>query len=241
MKWNTSLAAATAALLVIATARAGAQEGRRTDQANTIVVYGTGQSAAAPDTAYVSVGVVTQAKSAKDAAAENAKLTTRVIAAVKRTGLTDKDLQTNNYSVQPRYEARPNREPVITGYEVRNNVQAKIKKLTIIGDVIDAAMEAGANNVSGPSFTLDNRAEAEASALTDAVAEARRKAQTLAKAMGVGLGDVLQVHEGFSSRPMPVMQESMAMGRMAKADFATPIQTGELTVTANVTIVYRIR
>ena len=220
--------------------RAEAQDENLRRMANTLTVTGSGESNTAPDIAYVSVGVVTTGKKAQDAAQANAAATTKVVDALRRIGIAEKDVQTSGYSVNPNYEPQPraNEGPRIIGYMVSNNVRATVRKTADVGKVIDAALEAGANNVHGVSFGLDARDKAEGEALTAAVTEARRKADTLARAAGVRITGVVQLQEGAVYRPMPMMET--AMFRAGARDAATPISPGELTVSANVTVVYAI-
>jgi uncharacterized protein YggE len=207
-------------------------------ESNTLSVSGSGDAKANPDVAYVTLGVVAQGKRAQEAAKANAASTQKVMEALKTMGIADKDIQTANYSVQPLYENRPNREPVIVGYQVSNQVQATIRKLDTVGSLIDAALDAGANNVQGVSFGLEARAKPESEALQEAVKDARRKADVLAKAAGVRIIGVLRIQEGASFRPVPMAE--MAVLRAGVGGAPTPISPGELTVHANVTIVYTI-
>lgn len=224
----------------ITSVRAGSQEPPDRRQANTLSVTGTGESMAAPDIAYVTVGVVTTGSKAQDAAQANSAATTKVTAALKRLGIADKDIQTSDYAVMPQYDQQPRREgPRIIGYQVSNNVRATIRKLDNIGKAIDAALDAGANNVHGVAFGLDKREQAESEALSNAVKTARRKADTLAAAAGVRITGVQQVQEGVIYRPMPMMESAMFRAGGAR-DVPTPISPGELTITANVTVVYSI-
>jgi uncharacterized protein YggE len=202
----------------------------------TLTVSGSGEVKARPDAAYVTVGVINQGKRAQEASQANAAATEKVMAALKQQGIAEKDLQTSNYGVQPIYENRPGREPLITGYQVSNQVRAIVRDLSKVGSVIDAALDAGANNIQGVYFGLENHAEAQAGALTEAVRDARRKAETLAKAADVKLAGIRQIQEGGFVRPVPLMAETPMMGRAA----ATPIAPGELTVSASVTIVFAI-
>ena len=218
--------------------RAYAQEPPDRRLAHTITVTGTGEAESAPDIAFVTVGVVTTGARAQDAAQANAALTTKVMDALKRLAIAEKDLQTSGYSVSPQYEQnpQPRREgPRIIGYHVSNNVQAKVRNLANVGKVIDAALEAGANNVHGVSFGLDAREKAESDALANAVTEARRKAEVLARAAGLRVTGVVQIQEGAGYRPMPVMETAMFRGG---APAQTPISPGELTISANVTVVF---
>jgi uncharacterized protein len=218
------------------TALAQAPDNAASRERNTLVVRGDGEVMAKPDVAYATVGVITEGKRAQDAAQANTALTQRIIDALRKQGIAEKDTQTSNYSVQPRYENRPNREPVIVGYQVSNQVRATVRDLVKVGAVIDAALEAGANNVYGVTFGLQERERYTSDALTAAVQEARRKAETLARAAGVRLLGVVQIQEGGSVR-VPMLQDRM---EFAARGAATPIVPGELTVNASVTVIYNI-
>jgi uncharacterized protein len=215
---------------------AAAQDNAANRERNTLIVRGQGEVSARPDVAYTTVGVITEGKRAQDASQANAAGTQRVMEALRKQGIAEKDIQTSNYSVQPRYENRPNREPVIVGYQVSNQVRATVRDLTKVGPVIDAALEAGANNIYGVSFGLQDRARFTADALTEAVQEARRKADTLARAAGVRILGIAQIQEGTTAR-LPIVQEQMEFAARAAA---TPISPGELTVNAAVTITFNI-
>jgi len=241
MKFTRSAAAMVFIALTESAIPAQAQEQADRRLANTITVTGIGETESAPDIAFVTVGVVTTGARAQDAAQANAAATTKVMTALKQLGIAEKDLQTSGYSVNPQYEQnpQPRREgPRIIGYNVSNNVRATIRNLANIGKAIDASLEAGANNVHGVSFGLDAREKAESEALTNAVTEARRKADILARAAGVRITGVVQVHEGAVYRPQPMMMETAMFRRGAAAE--TPISPGELTISANVTVIYSI-
>jgi hypothetical protein len=220
----------------MAATAAGAQDDANRRDRNTLIVRGEGEVKAKPDVAYATLGVITEGKRAQEAAAANAALTQKVMDAVRRQGVAEKDMQTSNFSVQPRYENRPNREPVIVGYQVSNQVRVTVRDLNKVGQVIDTGLDAGANNIYGLNFALEERARYTTDALTGAVREARRKAETLAAAAGVRLQGIVQLVEDGAAR-VPILQDRMEMS-MARA--ATPVAPGEITVTASVTVVYAI-
>lgn len=211
-------------------------QARPRDDRKTLSVTGTGESQSRPDLAYVTVGVSTEARTAQEAAQQNAEATAKVVSALRERGIAERDIQTSNYSVQPRYDNRPGSEPTIVGYVVNNMVRATIRKLEQVGAAIDTALSAGANNVQGVSFGLDDSDAAEDAALRDAVRDARRRAEVLATAAGVRLQGVRRIEEQSDARPMPRMMEA----RMAMAGAATPISPGELTVRATVSVVFDI-
>jgi uncharacterized protein len=197
----------------------------------TLSVLGTGEVTTTPDTAKVSAGVTTQAPSAADAIAANADEMSKVIAALKRAGVAGKDLQTEFVSVNPRYD---DNGQAIVGYSASNSVSAVVRELSNVGDVIDAAVAAGANNVSGPSLARDDQDELYRDALEAAVANARQKATALAQAAGVSLGKIRSLNESPQSAG-PVMFDALAA-----REAATPVEPGTAEITAAVSVVFAI-
>jgi hypothetical protein len=202
-----------------------------------IVATGTGTAKANPDVAYVSLGVITSGKRAQDASQANAATADKIMAALKKSGVAEKDIQTSNYSIQPVYRNNDFSKG-IEGYQVSNVVRATVRKLASLGNVIDAGLDAGANNVQGVSFGLEERDAAEDKALDAAVREARRRADVMAKAAGQRILGVLEISTAYEGRPVPLMAGFRGEAAMAKV--ATPISPGELDVTATVTVVYTI-
>jgi uncharacterized protein YggE len=197
----------------------------------TLSVLGTGVVTTIPDTGRVSAGVTTQAASASDAIAGNADATSKVIDALKQAGVASKDLQTEFVAVNPRYD---DNGQAIVGYSASNSVSAVVRELSKVGDVIDAAVAAGANNVSGPSLARDDQDELYRDALKAAVANARQKATALAQAAGVSLGKIRSLSESSQSVG-PVMFDALA-ARQA----TTPIEPGTAEITATVGVVFAI-
>ncbi|MHB9036282.1 MAG: SIMPL domain-containing protein [Armatimonadota bacterium] len=226
----------TIALLVIALLSTAATSGRAADSdASTgITVTGTGEVKAQPDIAYLTFGISTQADDAAKAAKENSANTNAVIVAISKAGIPKSDIETTNYSVSPitDYKKSP---PVVVGYTVFNQIRVTVRSLNAIGSLIDAGVNAGANNVQGVNFSVEDDTALHQQALVNAIKQARAKAQAMAEAAGVKLGKLVAMSEtgGYSPRPM-------LMG-VAKAEGApTPIIPGELTETASVTVVYAI-
>lgn len=207
-----------------------------------LTVTGQGEVKNKPDKADITIGVVTENKSSQVAVKANAEASQRAQNAIKQKGVAEKDIQTINYSVQPIMvyptPQNPNRKPEITGYRVYNQVRVTVRDLPKMGDILDAATEAGSNTIEGISFGLQDSQGSEDAALEKAVRDAKRKADRIAMAAGARIVGVYEINEGTNVRPMPMM---MARAGFGGADAATtPIQAGELTITANVTIVYEI-
>jgi uncharacterized protein len=205
-------------------------------------VSGTGEARVAPDEATVRLGVVTQAPTARAAQEEANRTAGAVLEAVRKLGIQAEDIQTSGLSLSPLYsQGRPGAEeqaPRITGYQANNTVTIRVEDLAKVGPVIDAGLGAGANNLEGVAFGLRNDEAARAAALTDAVREARAKAEALAKALKVQLVGILEVAEGGVSISPPPYPK----GRFAVAELSvdTPVSAGQVGVEASVTIRYRI-
>jgi uncharacterized protein YggE len=226
-----TLAAAAAALVAVAAfAGIGRPEAARGDVASpdTVTTTGHGVVTVVPDEASVSAGVHTQAETAAAALAQNAKLMNAVIAALKAAG--GSNLQTQQVSLYPQTNDRNQ----VTGYVADNSVSAEAK-IAGAGALIDAAVAAGANNVSGPTLDVSDRDARYRDALGKAVDDARAKAAALAGAGGFGVGPVSSVTEQTAAAPAPVY-EAVAAGKSV----ATPIEPGTQDVTADVTVTFRI-
>jgi uncharacterized protein len=222
---------AAAVIAVAAFAGIGRPDAARGETASpdTVTTLGHGVITVAPDQATVTAGVHTQAASASAALAQNAKLMNAVVAALKAAG--GEELQTQQVSLYPQTSPQGD----VTAYAADNSVSAKTK-IAGAGALIDAAVGAGANTVSGPSLDVSDRDARYRDALGKAIADARLKAEALAKAGGFGVGPVSSVTEGGSA-PTPVFQ---AVGAATKAD-STPIEPGTQDITADVTVTFRIR
>ena len=228
------------AVVLAATTALYAQEPRPTTTDNAkrqtrVTVGGDAIVQAQPDTAIMSVAVVTQGKRAIDAQQENATKTDAVVRALKAAAGTGAEVKTSGYSLQPMRVYRENQPPTITGYEARNSVTLTTSDLTKLGNVIDAVGAAGANDVSGISFTLRQDRPARDRALQEATREALSKAQVMAQALGGRVVGIVEVQEeGFARPPQPVYQVEAFM---AKRDVATPVEIGSLDITSRVQLV----
>ena len=198
----------------------------------TISVSGTGSVQAVPDRAQFSFGVTTQGTTAVRALAANASLARKVISALKAAGVSAADIRTESVQLSPTVSDDGS---TIVGYTATNSVSATLRDLDKAGSVVDSAVEAGANQVSGPSLVRSDQNALYRAALRAAVANARAKAQALAGASGVSLGSVRSVVEG-SAAPPPVPLERAA-GDMAPA---TPIEPGTQTIEASVTVEFAV-
>ncbi|MCG6956600.1 MAG: SIMPL domain-containing protein [Gemmatimonadetes bacterium] len=200
----------------------------------TIEVSGSASVHVPADVAKVSFAVETRGKEAAAAASENAQTMSQVMAALRAASLPGLKIETYGYSLNPEYVApspQGNRARVIDGYTALNNIRVTVSDVQAAGKVMDTAIGAGANRVSGLSFEASETADARREALTRAVSEARTQAQAIADALGRELGPPVEIHGG-AQQPTPRPQGVMLMAR----EMATPVEAGDLTVTASVTI-----
>jgi uncharacterized protein YggE len=205
--------------------------------ANTVTATGVGTTQATPDTAEMSFGVSTSSTNAKTALDEASKVAESITAAIKKQGVAEKDIQTRDVSVYPQ-SADQNGKQVVTGYQASLNVRAKVRDIGKLGDVISAANAAGANNISGPSFTVADPAPSRAIAIEKAVADARKTAEAMAKAAGKSVGAVLSISSSdVSSIPGPMF----AAESSAASAKGVPIEVGQLDVTSNVTVIFELK
>jgi hypothetical protein len=195
-----------------------------------ITVFGTGSANVTPDRASFSFGTVSQAATANAALTASSQSVARVVAALKKAGVAQADIQTSDVSLSPRMNDSNNE---IVGYTASNTVTATIKKLGDAGDVVDAAVSAGANQVYGPNLLASDQDAVYRDALKAAVAEARTKAETLAAASSSTLGKITAIVEGGAVTPMP-----MAVG--AAKDSSVSIEPGTQKVEATVSVTFAI-
>ncbi len=203
-----------------------------------VLVSGDSIVQAQPDTAILTISVVTQATRALDAQQENATKTDAVVKALKATVSPSSEIKTSGYSLQPQRVYRENQPPTITGYEARNTVTVTTSDLTKVGPIIDAAAQAGANDVTGISFTLRKDRPARDQALAEATREAVSKAQVIAQSLGGRVVRILEVQEEGTMRP-PEPRYAMEGGQ-AKLAASTPIEVGTLDIRSRVQVLAEV-
>ncbi|WP_026618972.1 uncharacterized protein M728_002162 [Ensifer sp. WSM1721] len=216
----------------------GRPEGIRGRQA-VIKVSGEGRSTTAPDMAILQLSVVKDAKTAREALDANNKAMEDVLAALKQSGIAERDLQTSGFSIMPQYNYPQNndggnRPPELVGYQVVNGVSVRVRDLTKLGEVLDKSVTLGVNQGGGIEFTNDKPDAVITEARKAAVADAINKARVLAEAAGVSLGRLIEIAEQ-PDRPEPI-PVARSMAKEFAAD-AVPVATGEnaYNVTVNVT------
>lgn len=201
----------------------------------TLQVTGIGTVSSMPDQAVLLVAVVTQASSATQAGTDNAALMSKVMDSLASIGIGKGSIQTVAYSLVPIYESKDQMTaPKIVGYTARNAIQITVTDFSLVGRALDAAISAGVNEVQGVMFTLSDSAYAaiENQALQLAVQDAASKAKAIASSLGVTLQGPISVTPGYTYQPV--------FERVNIAGPQTPIQPGQLQVTANVQIAYQI-
>jgi uncharacterized protein len=224
-------------------AAAGSPQAQSTPVSNlrTITVSGTGQAVLTPDLAHIYIGVHSENANASEALSSNKTQTQKVIDAIKAMGVDAKDIQTTNFSIYPQQQY--DKSGVLSGtvYMVDNTVYVTERNLDKLGDLLDAAVTAGANNINSISFDVSDKTAALASARQAAVKDAQGTAQVLASAAGVTLGQVQSISINSSSTPIPTLGYGMGGGAAAPAASPVPISSGQLTLTVDVNIVYLIQ
>lgn len=235
------VAAGVVAMLAQASAPkiANAQTATSTPKTN-IGVSGTGRVTVQPDTAIASVGVDITAPTLSEATKQASEKMTAVINAIKAQGVDAKDIQTTSYNVYPiTNQPKQGESSQITGYRVSNIVTVKIRDIDNVGKVLDAALEAGANSVNGVFFTVNDPSKAQDEARTLAVKDAMAKAETLATAAGVKVGNIISITE-TSGGVVPVYRSAFESAPAPAAGGAGPVETGSTEITANVEMHFEI-
>jgi len=235
-----ALPAAIAAALMLAApaAYADASEPKRT-----ITVQGEGSVSAKPDTASVNAGVVAEAETARAALSANTEKMTKVFDAIKSAGIAEEDIRTSGFSINPVYSHSPRQpdgsreDPKIIGYRASNNVSVIIRDLDNVGGVLDELVTAGANNVNGVSFYIEDTQSLMDDARRKAVEDALRRATILAGTAGANLGKVMTISEQGGFQPQPAMMRSMAMDAVAES---VPVAAGTQKIRTTVNLVIEL-
>lgn len=203
----------------------------------TVRVRGEGKASAPPDVATIRAGVVTQDADAQKAVSANSQAMKKILAALEKFGVEEKDVQTTGFSVRPVYRRDNGRvRPEIEGYRVSNQVSVRVRDLGSLGEVLDALVGAGSNQLSGVSFGIQDRAKLLDEARRGAMADACRRAELYAREAGARLGRVVTISEQSASSS-PVRRYALAADA---ARASVPVAKGELDVRASVEVVYAL-
>ena len=218
-----------------------------------IVVSGEGKVTAKPDVARVTATILTEKESLQEAQAENSRKSQAVTEYLKRQGVAEKDIRTTGYNISPQYSypspcppygvcPLEERRPKIIGYQVRNSYEVTIRDLAKAGAVLAGVVSAGANEVYGISFTIDDPDALKAEARKAAIAEAREKAKVLASDLGMRIGRVANFSEGGSFPPPVFFGREMALdGKGGGGDFEPSVQPGENEIIVIVSVTYEFK
>ena len=210
--------------------------------ATTLNVVGATEERHAPDMAIVSLGVHTTGTTAAEASNTNNETMTAVIAAIKATGIADQQIQSTSISLTPVYSWPSDNDndtpPKITGYEATNTVSVRVLAIDRLGSVLDAGLGAGANQLAGVSFALQDQTQPYLDALATATQEARRKAEAIAAAAGMVVGGIIEISEETAGAPQPFLARAASFAEAATA--SVPVQAGEIVVAARVRVQFRL-
>jgi uncharacterized protein len=236
-----SIVAALGFMAVLALVPVQAEEAKNL---RVISISGHGEVRVVPDLAVVTVGVTSQAATAREALDANTKSMKALLDTLKKAGIEDRDMATSNFSVSPRIDynnsgsSSNNQPPKVVGYDVNNMVTITVRKIDDLGELLDVAVSTGSNTINGISFSVSKPDDMLTEARKLAVRDARSKAETYAAAGGFKLGNIVSLSEGTAYQPpMPYM----AKAARAEAADAVPIAQGEQSLTIDVSINYEIK
>jgi uncharacterized protein len=202
-----------------------------------ISVTGEATVSVPPDQAQIDGGVTSDAKTAREASDANNAAMGKVLLALKGAGIDEKDYQTSRLSLQPQYAPNRSGPSPVVGYRASNRVTVRIRDVTKVAGIIDVLVGAGANDIGGINFVVSQASKLLDDARTNAIADARRKAEIYAKAAGVTLGEPLSISEEGAAAPV-FRSNKMAVGGMAAA---APVAQGEETLSISVSVSWAIK
>jgi len=215
-------------------ATADAQRREDRPRPPSITVHGEATLSAEPDQAQIDIGVVTQARSAPEASRENAERLRRVLAEVKKLLGKGDEVKTSGYALTPNYRYPQGGKPEIVGYTASNTVRVKTGALDLVGQLIDASLQAGANQVNRLVFTLKDEQAAQREALRQASAQAKLKAEAIAASLGLKIVRIASITEG-ERVVQPIFRDRQMLAARAEAA-PTPIEPGTVEVRSTVTL-----
>ena len=219
---------------------AGAQEQARAALAGTrLDVVASGEVNAVPDIAMIGAGVVSQAPTAVAAMSDNARSTAATVAAIRKAGVADRDIQTTSISLSPQYRYAENQPPVITGYQASSRVSVRFRDIKASGSILDSLVAAGANQIDGPTLSIDKPEPLLDQARKKAIAAARDRAALYAGAAGLTVKRIVAISEGSFESPMPrPPMMMMARGKESAAD--SSIEAGEQRLAISVSVTFEL-
>lgn len=206
----------------------------------TLNVNGIGQVYLTPDIAYIYIGVHNEAPTASEAVETNKAQTTAVIESIKAAGVDEKDIRTTNFSIWPSQQYAPDGTAGGTVYMVDNSVYVVVRELDGLGDLLDDAINAGANSINSIQFDVADKTAAVKEARVNAVEDSKRQAGELAEAAGLSLGEIQNI-SFFDNSPYPMYEGKGGGGGVYTDAAAVPIQPGQLSISVSVNVTYEIK
>ena len=203
-------------------------------------VVATGEANRVPDLAIISAGVMTRASSASQALQQNAQRMQRVIAALRRAGVAERDIQTSSINLNPDYRHSEGQPPILTGYNASNQVSVRFRDIAQSGRILDALVAEGANQINGPHLTIDKPEAALDEARRNAIEVARARAQLYAQATGKRVGRILAISEGGGGFPRPEIMVTGSRMRRGESSADTSIIPGEQTLSATIQVTFEL-
>jgi uncharacterized protein YggE len=197
-------------------------------------VTAEGRTTRVPDLATIRAGVVSQSPTAAAALSDNAQRMAKVLAALKRAGVAERDVATASVALAPQYRYADNQPPVITGYQATNTVSVRFRDVAKSGTILDTLVAQGANQIDGPNLSIDKPDAALDEARTDAIAQAKRRADLYARAAGLRVSRIVSIAE--SGQDAGGSPPPMFMARAAMAKDSTQIAPGEKDVTVTLSV-----
>lgn len=217
---------------------AGELSGEADAQGRTLSVAGSGKAYLTPDLATISIGVRTENSNAARAVMDNNAQAAEIATVLRDMGVEEKDIQTSNFNIYANQQYDDRGNPIATTYVVENTVFVTVRDLSKLGELLGAAVEAGANQVYGIQFDVENREEALSQARKAAIENARAKAEELAAAAGVTLGEIQSINES-GGVPVPIF-EGKGGGALVAAP-EVPVSPGQLSISVEVSVVFEIK
>lgn len=206
--------------------------------ATLLSVSAQAEASRVPDVASLSAGVVTQAADGNAAMRLNAEQMAKVMAAIKAAGIADKDVRTSGIGLHPQYRYAENEAPRITGYQATNTVSLKVRDIAKLGQVMDALVAQGANQINGPNFEIDQPEPVYDEARLAALEKAQARAKTYAEALGLRVRRIVSIGEGGGGfRPVPMV--AMQAKAFDRAE-STPVAPGETTLSVSLDVVFEL-
>ncbi len=203
-------------------------------------VNATGEVARVPDLATISAGVVSRSPTASAALQDTAEKMTRVIAALKRAGVQDRDLQTSSVNLNPEYRYPENQSPQLVGYTASNSVTIRFRDIRSSGKILDTLVAQGANQISGPSMSVERPEVALDEARAKAVAAGRQRAELYARTLGLRVARIVSVNESGGYYAPPPPPPPVAMMARGERDY-TPVQPGEQKLQVNLAMTFELQ